>query len=132
MEFSKVFILGMLIGTSIEILLNFGYEIIFKKKLRIHHRFGLMGRLSLFSIPIWGMLALILANENKHLSLFLYAGFLGPLLELSAGKAFHRIFGVKLWTYKYGAIAKYTSIYAVPYWGGAALLFVLLARLAGL
>lgn len=128
-----IFLSGMVIGGFIELSLNYLTEIINKKPLRIHHRFHLMEKVSLISLPLWGVLALFLSTYDiKTLNLIIYAAILGPVLEWSVGKGIHLIFGIKLWTYRHGAIGEYTSIYAIPYWAAAGLVFLSLARISGL
>lgn len=132
MGFAEIFILGMLIGGGVELFISFLHHILFQKPVKTHHSFSLMKKVSLFSLPVWGFIALVVNQSHAYATLFVSAALVGPLIELLFGKTVHRLFGIKLWTYQYGAIGRYTSIYAIPYWGGTALLFALLAKLAGL
>ncbi len=132
MHVLQIFIGGMILGVIVELLMNYLHELILKKPLKIHHSFHLVQRISMVSIPIWGLAALVLYNKPSYIYVFFIAAAIGPFLEMMSGKVFHKLFHIKLWKYRYGAIGTYTSIYAVTYWGGAGILFALIAKLAGI
>lgn len=87
----------------------------------------------MISIPIWGILAVVIFSYQKQvLLIFIYSAIIGTILEYALGKFFYKYFGTKIWTYKHGSLGQYTSIYSIPYWGGAGLLFAMIARFAAL
>lgn len=90
-------------------------------------------RISLLSLPVWGILAVILTNRAySFLTLFIASALVGTILEGLLGKFLIKFFGVKVWTYKKGVIGDFTSLYAIPYWGAAGLFFGVLGKYFGL
>jgi len=111
----------------------FCLELLERKPFRINHRFTIGKRISLVSLPIWGILALLfLHNGISYILLFFASALVGTILEGALGKFIRNTFGVKVWTYKKGTIGNFTSIYAIPYWGAAGLVFALLGKYIGL
>lgn len=128
-----VFLLGMLLGGIFELLLSAIYDSVARRPFRIVHRLNLLKRISLLSLPIWGILAVIfVSNSLSYGVLFIYAAILGTLLEFLVGKFFYEFFGVNVWTYRHGAIGRYTSIYSIPYWGAFGLMFTWLVKFVGI
>lgn len=120
-------------GGIIEYGLTFLLEFFEKKPIRINHRFTIGKKISLLSLPIWGILALLVTYRvYSYITLFLFSALVGTLLEGLLGKFFIKFFGVKVWTYKKGAIGNFTSLYAVPYWGAAGLVFGVLGKFFGI
>jgi len=133
MQVMSIFFIGMAIGLLSEVLVSFISEAIHHKPFRIHHRFSLGKRLSLVMLPIWGILAVFLFDHNIGIvMLFLLSAVVGTIFEFLTGYFFYRAFEIKIWTYKHGALGKFTSIYSIPYWGGGGLLFFGLAKIIGL
>ncbi len=126
-----IFAIGMILGGLIELTVNYILEIISKKPLRLHYHFHLMQKVSLATLPLWGVFALILTKDQKFVTLFIYSAVIGTVLEYLLAKTINFFFGIHLWSYKYGAIGKYTSIYSPVYWGGAGIFFSLLAGILG-
>lgn len=127
-----VFSVGMIMGGGIELTVNYLTELISKKPLKLHHHFHLAQKISLATLPLWGLLALILYGNQKLVTLFIYSAITGTILEYLLAKTIHFVFRINLWTYRYGAIGKYTSVYSPVYWGGAGLFYALLVKLIGI
>lgn len=128
-----IFMIGFVVGGFIEYILTFLWEMLEKKPLKINHRFTVAKRVSLLSLPIWGLIALLFTKgSHSFVILFLLSAVIGTLLEGILGKFIKRFFGVRIWTYKYGAWGNFTSFYALPYWGAAGLVFALLGKVLGL
>lgn len=125
-----IFFIVIILGLCLELAVFFLLEKIIGKPFKTHHNKYSFGRhVSLMSIPIWGLIALVITGHFNYVQLFLLGAFVGTVAEYCFGRFFHHIEGQKIWTYKYWTLAGYTSIFSVPYWGGATLLFVLLAKL---
>ena len=127
-----VFFLGMILGGLVEILFAFLFDIVTGKPFRHNHRFTLGKKVSFFSLPIWGVLFLIFDKSTASVLVFFFAATIGTLLEGLMGKGVSGIFGAKIWTYKRGSIGNFTSIYSIPYWGAAGILFATLGKVMGL
>lgn len=127
-----IFFIGMALGGLIEVLFAFLFDIAIGKPFRYNHRFTLGKKVSFFSLPIWGLLFLLFDKSTASVLVFLFAAAIGTLLEGLMGKGVSRIFGAKIWTYKRGSIGNFTSIYSIPYWGAAGVLFATLGKFLGL
>ncbi|MCL4387393.1 putative ABC transporter permease, partial [Patescibacteria group bacterium] len=126
------FLTGMIIGVIVEFGFVFLLDLFEKKHFRISRSLTIGKEVSMMTIPIWGIIVVLIAYRNpSHLTLFIYSGFVGTLAEFLTGKYFHRLFGIKLWTYRYGNLGEYTSIFSFPYWGGSAFVFISLAKALG-
>jgi len=132
MQSVLIFFVGMFLGGILEFLTVFLTDMLFHKKLRINHRFTYRKKISFFSLPIWGLLLLMFNGSNKYVLVFLYSAVLGTLLEAGMGKLVTRIYGAKIWTYKRGALGDFTSIYSIPYWGAAGVVFASIGKVLGL
>jgi uncharacterized membrane protein len=128
-----VFFIGFFGGGILEYLMAIFMEILKRKPLRINHRFTLGKKISLISLPIWGILAILFTNGGiPYIMLFIMSAIVGTFFEFLVGKFFKKMFGVKIWTYRQGAIGSFTSFYSVPYWGAGGLVFAFLAKSMGL
>ena len=83
----------------------------------------------MLSIPLWGMLALIVLKDYPLAILFLFSALMGTIAEFLLGFFHHSIDGHRVWQYNAGNIGLYTSYYSIPFWGGAGLMFYGLSRL---
>lgn len=126
-----LFFFGIFLGCLFDLLFGYLFDVVKHKPLKISHKFTILKKISLISLPIWGLIAVI-AQEKKLFLVFLYSAILGTLLEFLLGKFIYSIFGVKIWTYKHGALGRYTSIYSFPYWGAAGIVFATIGKLVGL
>lgn len=126
-----VFFVGMGGGGMLELLYAHVHTKILGKPFRINHHLTLAKKLSIYSLPIWGLLALLVANDFPSTKLFIYSAIVGTIFEFATGFVLYLVFGVRVWTYKYGSLGKFTSIYSIPYWGGAGIIFATLARIIG-
>ena len=70
----------------------------------------------------------IYENGWNVVQVFLIFAFLGTFLEWMVGFTYHKIVGVRLWTYHKYSITRYTSFLSIPLWGFAGILFWHLAR----
>lgn len=122
----------MVMGGVIEFITAFLWDLITGRPFKINHRFTVTKELGIASLPIWGLIALIASKDNSTANLFFLAMVIGPLFEIFLGKGLHHLFGIRVWSYQYASIGGYTSILIAPYWGGAALLFLALAKLFGI
>jgi hypothetical protein len=129
MSGSRLFAIVILIGLVVELSIFYLLEKIIGKPFKTNHRYSFGKHASLMSIPIYGLIALVINGNFDYVQLFLIGALVGTLAEFLAGKFFHIISGERVWTYKYLSLKGYTSLFAIPYWGGATLLFVALARL---
>lgn len=128
-----VFFFGFFLGGIIEYLLTFLLEVLEKKPIRINHRFTVGKKVSLISLPIWGVLALLFTRDGmSYVALFAVSALVGTILEGVLGAFLRKVFSVKIWTYKKGSLGNFTSLYAIPYWGAAGLVFAFLGKLLGL
>lgn len=133
MHVLSAFFIGFLVGGLIEYAVAFAFDFFEKKPLKINHRFTLGKRISLAALPLWGFLALLITGVNSsYISLFIFSAIVGTILEGLLGRFFRKFFGVKIWTYKYGSIGNFTSLYSLPYWGAAGLIFAYLGKFLGL
>lgn len=128
----EVFVLGSLAGICFELIVNFFFEVLHGKTLRLHHKFKINQKIGLSLVPVWGIVAVIFYEKHfSHLALFVTSAVIGTFFEFMLGKFIYSMFNIKLWTYRHGKIGEFTSIYSIPYWGAAGLLFVYLARILG-
>lgn len=132
MDAIAIFFTGMLVGAIFELLVNIILDLLTGKPLRVNHRLNLTKRISMVSLPLWGLFALALNNYTTYALLFLVSALAGTAAEWFLGTVFYRVFGIKIWTYHHGAIGEFTSIYSFPYWGGAIFFFWILIKNFGL
>lgn len=83
-------------------------------------------------IPVWGLIFLLSKQNIGYIKIFLVSAFVGTLLESALGRFLYNILGKPVWKYSFGRIGKFTSWISIPYWGGAGLLFLYLAKLVGI
>ncbi len=76
MEALIIFFTGMGGGAIFEVLLSFTEELFDGKPLRINHRFTLTKRVSMITLPLWGLLALFITGNYTHAYLFLVSAVL--------------------------------------------------------
>ena len=128
-----IFFLGFGLGGFFEYVFAMLLDFLEKKPLRINHHFTVLKRISLLSLPVWGLIAILFTNgTHSYVNIFLMSAIIGTILEGMLGKFIHRFFGVRIWTYKYGSIGNFTSLYSLPYWGAAGLVFVSIGKFFGL
>src|SRR5258706_3186551 len=127
-----IFVISALLGGVLEVGFAFLYDLFSHKPLRINHKFTIGKKLNLISLPIWGLVGLIAMKNTTWAFIFLWGAVVGTFAEFFLGKFLHREFGVRIWTYKHGAIDRYTSIYSIPYWGAAGIVFSLVGKAVGL
>lgn len=130
-----VFFLSLVLGCLLELAYAFFHEKFLGKPFRINHRLTLGKKISVLSLPFWGILGLIITQQGdliNYITLFLISAILGTLLEYGLGKFMLEAFGIRFWTYKYGSIGKFTSIYSIPYWGAVGFFFGFLMKLIGI
>jgi len=119
----------ILAGLLIELIIFFMLEKTLGKPFKTNHKYAFGKYASLMSIPIYGLIALIISGDFGYVQLFFFGAIVGTTSEYLAGRYFHKITGQRIWTYKYLSIQGYTSIFTLPYWGGATIFFVGLAKL---
>jgi len=127
-----VFLGGMAIGLFFEAGFMYVSEKIHHKPLRVTHRFSLAKKISLFTLPIWGFVAVMAMTNVHYWVFFLISAIGGTIIEYALGRFLELAFGTRIWTYKHGQLGKYTSLYSFPYWGAGGLFFLALARVAGI
>ncbi len=132
MNFAIAFWIGMTVGALCEALIACFYHLLTRKPFVAHPRFGNANKFALISLPIWGVIGLLASQNYNYVLFFFIVAVVGTVLEMSFGFMFKRLFGVTLWEYHRGKITQYTSWYSIPYWGGASLVFLSLAKWVGL
>lgn len=129
----SIFFVGMVLGLFGEVFVALLSEAIHHKPFRIHHTFSLGKQISLFLLPVWGILAVLLFGHSIGVvMLFFASAVVGTIFEFLTGYFFYRVFEVKIWTYKYGALGTFTSIYSIPYWGIGGILFFTVGKIFGI
>lgn len=128
----QLFFLTVGFGLILEVVFFFSVSKLIGKPFRVQKKYSFIKHSSLMSIPIWGLIALVITGYYDYVQLFLAGAFVGTLAEYCFGRFFYRIEGKKIWIYQYGTFSGYTSIFSIPYWGGATLLFVALYKILGL
>ncbi len=123
-----LFFIVIFFGLLIEKLVFLFLENLIGKPFRTNHKYSLGKHVSLMSIPILGLIALLIAGHNNYAALFVGGAIVGTLAEFLCGKIFHSIEGQRVWTYRYWSFSGYTSIFSIPYWGGAALALLALSK----
>lgn len=114
MNIFGIFLVGMGFGFFLEILFLYLFELIMHKPLRFHKRFSLGQRVSLMSLPIWGLLAVLIFTRNdSFIRLFIISAIAGTCFEFIIGYFFYKVFHIKIWTYKHGALGQFTSIVCI-------------------
>lgn len=127
-----LFASGFVTGGVCEYLLAMAIDFFEKKPLRLAKKYSLGKKVSLFLLPIWGLIALLfLKGSGSYVSLFIISALIGTFLEGLTGYLIYKIFGVRLWIYNHGKLGQFTSMYSLPYWGSAGLLFVSIGRHLG-
>lgn len=82
--------------------------------------------------PIAAVLLLAWHEDSKIIIYFIFSSFIGFTAEFILGLFCHKILGRRLWKYSKFSIFGYTSLLTLPFWGGAGILFLSLARLLNL
>lgn len=127
-----LFFIGFTTGAFVEYSLAMLLDFFEKKPLRLPKAYTLGKKISLFSLPIWGLIALLfLKGTGSWVLLFLYSAVVGTFLEGLMGLAIHKIFGIRLWTYHHATIGNFTSLYSLPYWGAAGIVFTFIGKVIG-
>ncbi len=110
-----IFLFGFSVGGFCEYLIMLLFDYLEKKPLKINHRFTIAKRISLLSLPVWGLIAMLFFKESySYVNVFIASALIGTFLEGLLGRFIYRFFGVRVWTYKYGTIGKFTSVYSLP------------------
>jgi hypothetical protein len=125
----QLFFLVIGVGVILELLVFAFLNAVLKGKYRVQHKYTIGKTVSLISIPILGLLTLVIYKHYSYVELFLVGALVGTLTEFICGWFFARIEGKRIWTYNYASIKGHTSYFSIPYWGGATLLFVLVSHL---
>lgn len=115
----SLFFLLLLIGTLLlEVLVSQLHYVLTGKGFRRYH-FSFIRYLFVLLPPLVATVYLILAgNEGGTLlKFFLIFAVIGTLLEGLVGFVYQMTVGHRLWSYHRYAIAGYTSLLAIPYWG---------------
>lgn len=128
-----IFSIGFFSGAAVEYAIAMLFDLFERKPFRLPKKYTLGKKISLFTLPIWGLIALFfLKGTHSYVNLFLYSAVIGTLLEGLMGAAIHKIFGVRLWTYHHGSIGNFTSLYSLPYWGAAGIIFGFIGKVIGI
>lgn len=127
-----LFFVVVIAGLLFELVVFSALNLIIGRRLKTNHRYNLGKNISLMSIPIFGVIFLVMSKQYNYAELFLLAAVVGTVAEYIFGRFFQHIEGKRVWTYNIATIGGYTSIFSIPYWGGAGLLFVLVAKMIGI
>lgn len=128
-----IFFVGFFSGAAVEYATALIFDFFEKKPFRLSKKYTLGKKISLFTLPIWGLIALFfLKGTHSYVYLFLYSAVVGTALEGLLGAAIHRIFGVRLWVYQHGKLGNFTSLYSLPYWGAAGIVFGFIGKIIGI
>lgn len=82
--------------------------------------------------PFGGLAFLAWFEGPKIVLFFVLSGLAGFLGEIIMGLFSEKIFGQKLWRYEKLSIGGHTSLLTLPFWGGAGIIFLILAKLLNL
>jgi len=82
--------------------------------------------------PFAGMIFLAWLEGFKIIIFFILSGLVGLTGEFVLGFSCDKILGRKLWRYSKLSLSGYTSLLTLPFWGGAGILFLILAKLLSL
>lgn len=129
------FFLFMAVGLLFEILLIMLFDFFEKKHFRISKKYTVGKRISIFLFPFWGLFSLFLfqfQHAASYALLFFECAIAGFFFESFGGYGIKKIFGINLWTYKYGNVGPYTSLLVLPYWGALGIILVSMGKLLGL
>lgn len=134
MQKITVFFIGIVVGIILDYCFIRIYDFLFHKKFKVVHKKLSIGKgFAVLSLPIWGAIALLVFHYTDIFFLFIISAVVGTCLEYFCAWIGDNVFGIRLWVYKYWQLGGgYTSIFSIPYWGGVGLLFVGIAKLAGL
>jgi hypothetical protein len=124
----KLFLGVILTGFVLEFIFYRVVNKFFQKPVRLHNRFVGAEQISFISIPIWGLLALIIKSSTDYLGLFLYSALVGTGAEYLLGWFAASVFRHKIYSYSYAKLGDYTSYFSIPFWGGAGVLFYLIGQ----
>lgn len=124
----KIFLIVILAGFVLEFIFYRVVNKFFKNPVRIHHRFVVAEQISFISIPIWGLVALIIKSNTNYLGLFIYSALVGTCAEYLVGRFAASVFRHKVYSYSYAKLGSYTSYFSIPFWGGAGVLFYLIGQ----
>ncbi len=127
-----VFLGGMAVGLLFEAIFMAISEKIHGKPIRVTHHFSFAKKISMWTLPIWGFVAVLSITSTHYLLFFFIAAIGGTIAEFALGKFLELAFKTRIWTYKHGQLGKYTSLYSFPYWGAGGLFFLALAHLVGI
>lgn len=115
-------------GIILEILLARFYNKLTHSKLKKNHTS--LGRyIFLLIAPMLAFLYTTTKLGYSPILVFAVFAVIGTLLEYLVGYAYHRVVGVRLWTYYRWSFGGYTSLLSTPLWGMLGLLTWLLAKI---
>lgn len=129
METLTIFFAGMGIGGILEYVL---VSLLLHKPVHATRRFTIAKKVNFFSLPLWGILFVFFLQNHAYGVVFICSAIVGTFLEFVMAKGAFYLYGVKIWVYKQGSLGGYTSIYSIPYWGAAGIIFVSLGKILGI
>jgi len=132
MDALKLFFIIALTGLALEFFVFSILDKVVGKPMKTHHKYSLGKNVSIMSVPIIAVIFLLLYEHYNYVQLFIMSAIIGTVAEYVFGRFVHHVEGKRAWTYHYGVLGGYTSYFSIPYWGGAGMLFVLIARFIGL
>ncbi len=127
----RIFLLIVLCGFIIESVFYLIFKSLFGKNFRQHFKPKIVS-ISIFTIPIWGLVFLITRQNFGFIKIFLLSAIIGTMAESLLGRFLSDVLGKPVWSYDFARIGRFTSWISIPYWGGAGLLFFWIAKLAGI
>ena len=84
--------------------------------------------LFLLTFPLLAVAWTVYQTGITVLLVFVIFSFAGMFIEFLIGFSYHRVVGERLWTYHHVSLCGYTSIFSIPLWGLAGVMFWLLAQ----
>ena len=127
MQDLEIFFLIIFCGLFVESVFYFVLKYLFGKHFRNHLNPKFVS-ISIFFIPIWGLLFFITRQNLGYIKIFLIFAFIGTLAESLLGRFFFDLIGKKVWSYNFAKLGRFTSWISIPYWGWAGLLFFWIAK----
>lgn len=125
-----LFLSMVVVGVGLESVAVKSYYLITKTHYKEHH-FSWGKYLFLLSFPLFATGYAIFREGSSLINVFIIFSFVGTLLELLIGLAYHKIVGQRLWTYHKYTLSEYTSLLSIPLWGLAGVLFWLMVKALG-
>ncbi len=82
--------------------------------------------------PFIGMITLAYFEGTRIITFFLLSALVGFIAEFLLGLLCEKTLGRKLWIYRKLSLGGHSSLLSLPFWGGAGIIFLALARLLNL